>query len=75
MRSAKFRLAKVFRALMCVADMVDRNQKVIFEKVDGVDKSRVADLATGTETQLVRRSQIYEMVMEVVAARGFPRQR
>ena len=63
---------------MCVADMVDRNQKVIFEKVDGVDKSRVIDLATGTETKLVRQNQIYEMVMEVVngpqAALGFPRQ-
>ena len=74
MRSAKFRFVKVSRVLMCVADMVDRNPKTNFEKVDGVDKSRVIDLATGTQTKLVRRNQIYEMAMGVVD-RGFPRQR
>ena len=64
-RTARFRVAKVSRALMSVADMVDRGQKVIFDKIDGKDCSRSVDKASGIETPIKRVNMIYEFELHV----------
>ena len=66
LRSARFRVAKVSRALMCVADMVDQGQRVVFELgADGKDGSYVLDRKTGIQTPIERRNRVYEFVLEV----------
>ena len=73
LRSAKFRVAKVSRALMCVADMVDNEQRVIFDRTNGVDSSRMIDKATGIETPIVRRNRVYEFDLHVAKSAPFER--
>ena len=74
-RIAKFRVAAVSRALMCVADMVDRGQRVVFEARNGADASYIEDVETGTRTPLTRVNRIYEFVIDVepAPASGFTR--
>jgi hypothetical protein len=76
-RSAKFRVAAVSRALMCVADMVDRGQRIVFEARNGTDESYIEDVETGVRTPLTRINRIYEFVIDVepVPASGFTRRR
>jgi len=59
---------------MCVADMVDHGQKIVFEAKDGKDVSRLIDNNTGHVTALRRRNNVYELDLHVMAP-GFHRQR
>ena len=65
-RLAKFRVAKVSRPLMCVADMVDQNQMVVFDKdSDGADCSYIYDKTSKSKYSIPRRNKIYELEMHV----------
>ena len=60
LRSAKFWVAKVSRALMYVADMVDQRQRVIFDRDDDGDCSYILDKKTSIQTRIERRNRVYE---------------
>ena len=82
MRSASFRVAKVSRPLMCVADMVDKGQTIVFTRGrDGRDASYMLDGGTGVQTAIDRRNKVYEIPFHVDLDRSlksksdFPRQR
>ena len=62
LRLAHFRVAGVSKPLMSVAEMVDANYSVIFERDDrGVDRSRSIDRETGEVLYFVRRNNVYEV--------------
>ena len=65
MRRANFRVGKVSRALMCVADMVDAGQKVTFDRDENGDCSTILDKATGTSTPIPRKNKIYAVKLHV----------
>jgi len=68
-RLARFRVAKVSRPLMCVADMVDAGQRVVFDRNKaGRDCSYVEDKSTNVKTPIVRKNRVYELELHVERA-------
>ena len=52
--------------MMSVSEMVDRNMRVTFDKVEGKDVSHVTDKITGECFAMERKSKVYELDFEVI---------
>ena len=66
LRGVHTRVADVHRALLCVAELVDGGQRVVFDKENGQDVSHMVDKKTGEILPMQRRNNVYEMDWEIV---------
>ena len=57
----RFRVAGVSKPLLSVAELVDADHRVIFDKIDGCDISRAVNKVTGMTLPFVRRGKIFEL--------------
>lgn len=65
----------MYRVLVSVAEMVDRGMRVIFEKVEGNDASRVEIPGMGETIPMKRKQKVCVMEWKASSTRsGFGRQ-
>ena len=61
----KFRVLDVTRPLASVAKMVDDGMRIVFEKVNGVDKSYIHNPVNDTTTPMTRQNNTYSIGLTV----------
>ena len=70
--SATFRVAAVHRPLMSVSEMVDKDLKVIFDKVEGADASRIEFKKSGESVPIERRDKVYVLPLHLINPASAP---
>ena len=66
LKGVKAHVADVHRPLLCMAEVVDNNFRVVFDTINGLDASYALDKNTGNVMHATRRNNVYETEWAIV---------